>query len=70
MEESSETEDLAQEFADEDPKILTDDVLQEIADHYGLSIEKVKTMSKEMSKIRAQKGEKDNGKPRSRKAYS
>lgn len=53
MEESSETEDLAQEFADEDPKILTDDVLQEIADHYGLSIEKVKTMSKEMSKIRA-----------------
>lgn len=51
---SSETDDLDQEYLDEDPSILTDDELLEIATKYGRSLEKTKTLAKEMSKARGE----------------
>jgi DNA-directed RNA polymerase sigma subunit (sigma70/sigma32) len=50
--ETGETEDLTQAYLDEDPSVLTEEELQEIAEIFGLSIEKVKSITKQMTKLR------------------
>lgn len=54
MPESSETENLAADYLAEDPQILTDEELNTIAQHYGISLEKVRTLAKGMSKARSE----------------
>lgn len=53
IEESSETENLEEAYIAEDPSSLTDEDFQKVADHYGLSIEKVKSIAKSMTKNRS-----------------
>lgn len=52
---SSETEDLDAEYIAEDPSILSEEQLKSVANKYGLTIEKVKTLAKQMSKARREK---------------
>lgn len=52
MAESSETEDLTQNYTEEDPSILSEETFQKLAKAYGMSMEKVKTIAKGMSKTR------------------
>lgn len=49
MAESSETIDLAQEYLDEDPSILTDQQLKVIGESYGMSLPEMKDLAKAMS---------------------
>ena len=50
--ETGETEDLTQAYLNEDPSILTEEELQEIAEIFGLTTEKVKSITKQMTKLR------------------
>lgn len=44
--------DLVEDYLDEDPSILPEERLQQIAKAYGVSTEKVKTIAKSMTKAR------------------
>ena len=50
--ESSETLDLAEEYLSEDPDILSDAQLKEIANIFDIPLQKVKTLANGMSKNR------------------
>jgi len=49
----TEDSNLAQDFLSENPDILTDRQLSDIAQIYGLSLDKVRELAKAMSKSRA-----------------
>lgn len=50
----SETSNLAQDYLDGDPSILSDEQLGEIAKAFDLSEQQVKTLTKRMSQSRSQ----------------
>lgn len=47
-----ECDDLAQNFLDEDPSILTNDDFQRIADAFGMTLEAIKVIADHMTAIR------------------
>lgn len=49
---TGETTNLDQAFLDEDPKVLSDQELKEIADAFNISFEEMKAMAKNMSRTR------------------
>lgn len=49
----SETDNLAQDYLDEDPSTLTEKQLQDVARLFNLPLAKVKALAKEMTKARA-----------------
>lgn len=54
MAESSETEDLAQDYIDEDPRVLSDEQLRTIGKRYGMSLQEMKALASSMTKNRNQ----------------
>lgn len=57
---TGETEDLAQDYLDEDPSILTEEELNEIARNFGLTPEEMKALARNMSRTRRKFAEQEN----------
>jgi hypothetical protein len=53
-ESSSETEDLAQAYLDEDPSGLSEDDLRKIGQSYDLTLQEAKAMAESMARTRAE----------------
>lgn len=48
-----ETDNLAQDYLDEDPSILTENQLQDVARLFNLPLDTIQKLAKEMTKARA-----------------